>query len=152
MKRLALQLGILIGLTLIAGAATKLFHPNAPGWRLSAYGPEGPAAAAEKSRYRITASEIREILKDGGEILWIDARLKRKFDAGHIEGAYWVGEQPRNALTPDLHNELLAGAAKDKTVVYCEPKCDKAIKAARELRDLLLRDVYHFEGDFTEFR
>ncbi|MFT5465387.1 MAG: rhodanese-related sulfurtransferase [Verrucomicrobiales bacterium] len=151
MRRLALQVGILVGLTLVAGAATKLFHPKAPGWRLSAVGPEGAAAAAEKLLHQVTSAELKESGAEA-EIMWIDARLRAKFDEGHIEGAHWVGSNPKNTVGPDLHSELLSGALKKWTVVYCEPKCDKAQHAAETLRMLLGREVHHLSGDWREFR
>ena len=66
---------LLFLLALLAGVATALFHPRAPG-----YAEGRPEAGA------IHLSQIPD------PVLWVDARSRRDFEDGHIPGAILLNE------------------------------------------------------------
>ena len=87
-----LQLGILLGLTLVAGSATKLFHPAAPDLRLSA-----ATAKALKDEFQVTLTDISERWDD--DVFWVDSRTEDEFEAGHVRNALHLGDDIMNTIT-----------------------------------------------------
>lgn len=140
MSRVVFQIAILCALTLIAGAATAMFHPRAPGWRLTTDMNSAP------DEYRVSAAEIDE--RWGGNVLWVDARTRDKFDAAHVEGALWVGDNVLNTLTVETTENLWS--ERRPIVVYCDgARCEKGKLVAGELRDLLAREVFYLEDGWA---
>lgn len=91
-------------LTAVAGLLTAWLHPKAP-----AYG------ASELGDGAIT---LPLVLTYPGDVVWVDARSRSYYDAGHIPGAIWLSED-------DWETGLDAFFAADPfsgklVVVYCD--------------------------------
>ena len=143
-RRVCVQIAILLGLTLIAAAATKAFHPKAPAWRLSA-----AASAALVDEFQVTMDEIKE--RWGGDVLWVDARTQDEFDAGHVEDALYLGDNVMHTITPLALDTVMA--ERRPIVVYCDgAQCAKSKKTAGELRELLGKEIFHLKGGWAELK
>ncbi len=127
------QAVILLLLALAAGAASKAFHPAAPAWYLQ----------APFDEFAITPEAVEE--RFGGEVVWVDARTRESFEAGHMPGAILLNREEWNDLLLESFETL---AASDRPiVVYCDgATCGKSREVAEELRDLGMVDVYYLKG------
>lgn len=81
----------------------------------------------------------------GGRVLWVDARPRREFEAGHLEGAVLLNEDEWGALIAAFLNEWDPDVP---IVVYCGGGGCQASKAvARRLRtELQLENVHVLKG------
>ena len=138
MKAVALQLLVLLGLTLIAAAATKAFHPDAPDWFLD---------SGEADLWRVTLEDVEE--RWSGDVFWIDARTLEEFEAGHHEGAIHLTSEavgkPTEVSMMKLESVMTAGKP---IVIYCDGKaCGKSKELAEQLReDMGLGDEIFYLG------
>ena len=132
---------ILLLLSVAAAVATHLWHPAAP----PLYLVEIPAGENE-----VTVSEVAA--KWNNDVIWIDARLKERFDSEHIPGALLINEY-------DLDNQVFANLEKLQTsgkpiIVYCDGiKCE----ASHKVRDYLatnigLPDVWVLTGGWPAWK
>ena len=81
----------------------------------------------------------------GDRVLWVDARPRREFERGHIEGAVLLNEDEWGALVAAFLNEW----DPDKPiVVYCDGGGCEASKAVarRLLTELQLEHVHVLKG------
>jgi rhodanese-related sulfurtransferase len=137
----AREILLLLGLTCVAAAATKLFHPRAPAFYQNAE----PLAADE-----VTMTVIAQKWK--GDVLWIDARPREQFEKKHVPGALLINEQERDALLADAIITLQDN--KKPVVVYCD---SSGCQASRKVRDYLAQnfptmDFYVLRGGWKAFR
>ncbi len=81
----------------------------------------------------------------GDRVLWVDARPRAKFDAGHIDGAVLLNEDEWDGLVPAF---LDAWEPEKTVVVYCDGgSCDASHAVARRLREeLKLENVRVLKG------
>lgn len=95
---------------------------------------------------KVSARAVVEMLGSDAPVL-VDARYKRDFEAGHLEGAISV---PVNA-TDEVTQTTLTGVAKNaKIVVYCQSAgCPFARKVAVKLKGDGFSDVSIFKGAGT---
>ncbi|MEM7014301.1 MAG: rhodanese-like domain-containing protein [Verrucomicrobiota bacterium] len=137
-RKAAFQIGILLGLTVIAGAATKSFHPKAPSWMLKA-----SEAAKPADPWEVTRADIEE--RWNSDVFWVDARTKKEFDKWHPEGALYIGNNVLNTITSEALDTVMA--EQRPIVVYCDAKrCEKSKKTAAEMRELFLgKDIYYLK-------
>ncbi len=135
------QLLILLGLTLVAAAATKQFHPNAPTWKL--------AAGEDFDPYQIAFTQLQS--QYGMDVLWIDARKPEAFLEGHVPNALNLSqEQWEDQLF--THLDAISTAGKP-IIVYCDGSgCALSKKVAHELRELGIADVYFIKGGWEELK
>ncbi len=87
----------------------------------------------------------------GEAVLWVDARPRREFNAGHIDGAVLLNEDEWNSLIPDFLNEW----DPDKPiVVYCGGGGCQASKAvaSRLLTELQIENVRVLKGGLKAWR
>ena len=137
-SRLFREIGVLLGLTLVAGLITLWLHPKAPAWRLK--------RALENDPWRVTLEAVEERWQ--GEVLWIDTRSTAKFEAGHWPGALLLNRENWNDLLLQ-HFDTLTSALKP-IVVYCDtPNCQKSREIAEELRDLGIGEVFYLPGGWA---
>jgi rhodanese-related sulfurtransferase len=87
----------------------------------------------------------------GHPVLWVDARSRERFNAGHVEGAILLNEEHWEELIPAF---LDAWDPEKTIVVYCDGgKCDASRAVANRLRDeLKLESVYVLQGGWTAWR
>jgi rhodanese-related sulfurtransferase len=87
----------------------------------------------------------------GSHVLWVDARSRQRFDAGHIDGAILLNEDEWENLIPSF---LDAWDPEKTIVVYCDGgKCDASRAVANRLRDeLKLESVYVLQGGWAVWR
>ena len=86
------------------------------------------------------------LVKSWGEkVLWVDARPRAKFEAGHIPGAVLLNEDEWDRLVPAF---LDAWEPERMVVVYCDSgSCEASHAVARRLRaDLKLENVRVLQG------
>lgn len=119
------QAFLLLLLSAAAAVATHLWHPAAPVWYLAEEAPgEG----------EVTLKEIEAQWK--GDVLWIDARTRERYEQEHIPGALLLNEYERDELLLE-HLEKLQTSGKP-IVIYCDAmKC----KASHQMRDYLSQNV-----------
>lgn len=119
------QAFILLTLSAAAAAATHLWHPNAPVWYLA---DESPAEG------EVTIKEVQE--RWNGDVLWIDARIRERYNEEHIPGALLLNEYERDDLLLE-HLEKLQVSGKP-IVVYCDAA---TCEASHKMRDYLTQNV-----------
>ncbi len=113
---------VLLALSAAAGAAAHFFHPLAPAWHLV----EEPLREDEA-----TLAELA-----GQEILWLDARPREQFEAGHIPGAHLLNEQDFDQQLFHLLEVLQTNER--PVVIYCGgERCE----ASRKIKERLLQTL-----------
>ena len=127
--------GILF-LSALLAVVTAWIHPHAPGYN------EGRLEAGE-----ITLPMVQRF---EGNVLWIDARARYEYEAGHIPGAVLLNEDDWDEglfRFFDAHAEDPDALI----VVYCgQAGCQSSIAVASRLRrEAGLEQVYHLKGGWT---
>jgi len=97
----------------------------------------------------IEYSQLMELNKTG-EIRFIDARVVKEYDAGHIPGAIpW----PFNEFLEYLKNYQDEISFDTPVVVYCEGgTCDQSISLSENLQIVGYTDIYLYHGGFDEWK
>jgi rhodanese-related sulfurtransferase len=87
----------------------------------------------------------------GKDVIYVDARSKERFDAGHIDGAVLLNHESWEALVPKF---LDAWDPDKKVVVYCDGEgCDAARSVAERMRrDLQVPNIYVLKGGWPEWQ
>lgn len=132
---------VILLLTLLAAAATHRWHPRAPAWHLS----ETPLLEDEVS-LEIIASRWNN------DVLWIDARPRKDYEAAHIPGALLLNEQEADTLLFDLFSQLQDTAK--PIVIYCGSEaCEASRKIKTYLQERLpLDNLYILRGGWQTWR
>lgn len=137
MKRIAFQVALLLGLTVIAAVATKRWHPYAPALYLVAE----PLAEGE-----VLAGKAVE-WEGQGLVLWIDARKRAEFEKEHAPGAMLLNEFEWDDILFEGGFEHLVSNGDKRFVVYCgNQTCKTSKKIAARLREKRFADVYVLKG------
>jgi rhodanese-related sulfurtransferase len=119
------QAAVIVLAAILAAAGTHVLHPKAPAW----YRAEEPLREGE-----VTMALIRE--QWSSDVLWVDARLRRDYEAGHVPGALLLNEQEADQLLFDHFEKLQDN--KKPIVVYCGTEaCQASQKMAAYLRERL---------------
>ncbi|WP_081887939.1 rhodanese-like domain-containing protein [Verrucomicrobium sp. BvORR034] len=137
--KIFVQAGMILVLTLVAAAVTQRWHPRAPAWYV---------ADERLADDEVTLALVQEKWK--GEVLWIDARPRTDYEAGHVPGAVLLNEQEADSLMFDLFEKL-----QDNTkpiVVYCS---GEACQASRKIRQYLkdrvgAQEIYVLRGGWKD--
>jgi rhodanese-related sulfurtransferase len=125
MKTALYQALLLVLLASAAGAAAFWLHPRTP----ALYLVEEPLQPDE-----ITLKDVTQRWK--GDVLWLDARPKDQFAAGHIPGARPLNEQSFDEQLFDMLDLLQTNTK--PIIIYCGgQKCE----ASRHVREKLLSRV-----------
>ena len=137
MRQIALQL-LVIGILSIGGAlAVRAWHPKAPPLKFFVEQiKDGEVDLAQAIAWQ-----------GAGESLWIDARPRAKYEAGHIEGAVLLNEQDDfNQLLQESWATLQNNADKH-VVIYCASEiCGSSRKVAELLENRGFPDVHVLHG------
>ena len=96
--------------------------------------------------YEITISDPR---LSTWQPLWIDARSKEDYNAGHINGAVLLNEQGWDGMVPKVFETWKPDRP---IIVYCGAGCEESIKVALRLRDLGLEPVYYLRGGYETWK
>ena len=137
MIRIVLQL-IAIGVISGAGAlAVRAWHPKSPPLYFYADQVKEGEATLEQALEWQAADEI----------LWIDARPREKYEAGHIDGAVLLNEQDDFNMLLMESIDVLQNNAHKRLVIYCATDiCAASKRVAELLRDRGFPDVYALHG------
>ena len=91
---------IILAFSLLAAVGTHYFHPKAPAWYLNA----DPVRDDEVSLDDING-------RWRGDVLWIDARPRSQYEAGHVPGALLINESLAEARRLGWERVMLVGDA-----------------------------------------
>lgn len=97
---------------------------------------------------KVSKEKVGKLL--GGDAVFIDARMARDYEAGHLEGSISI---PVNA--EDEHRrEAMAGVTKDaEIVIYCQSSgCPYAGKVAAKLKTDGFSNISIFKGGWNEWK
>lgn len=135
------QAAVIVLAAILAAAGTHFLHPRAPAW----YRTEEPLREGE-----VTMALIRE--RWSGDVLWVDARLRRDYEAGHVPEALLLNEQEADQLLFDHFEKLQDN--KKPIVVYCgSDACQASLKMAAYLRERLpSMEIYVLKGGWGAWR
>ncbi len=138
------QIAAIFGISLLAAIISAAVHPQRP--------PFFQVESAETLRWQIDVEKANE-LSAAGEVLWVDAREREKFEEGHLEGAILLNVEEWGDLMFQNMNALQAALGKP-VVVYCDGiRCEKSEDVSARLRELLgLEPVYVLKGDWREIQ
>jgi len=126
--RVIRQIMVLILLALLPAALAAWVHPKRPEWHRS--GEEVDLG---------TALQWRE------KVLWVDARPREQFDAGHIPNALLLNSYEWEELLDPFLDQWKSGQT---VVVYCSSAdCDLSKEIAQRLRkEVQIPNVYVLKG------
>lgn len=136
------QAAVILVLAAVAGAASAVFHPLRPPWY--------EVASADEMRWGISLDEARGIIA-AGEVVWIDARSRANYEAGHLPGAILLNPEEWGELL--FNNQDSFQSLLDRPViVYCDgDACSRSAEVAQRLRELMgLDPVYILQGEWRE--
>lgn len=138
------QIAAILGISLIAAIISAAIHPQRP--------PFFQVESAETLRWQIDVEKARQ-LAAAGDVLWVDARKREKFEEAHIEGAILLNVDEWGDLMFQNMDALQASLGKP-VVVYCDgTRCEKSKDVSARLRELLgLDPVYVLKGDWREIK
>lgn len=137
------QVAWILGCALAAGGASAVFHPKRPPW----HEVEDPAEA----RWTIDPEKAGGLLA-AGPVVWIDARSRKAYEAGHVPGALLLNAEEWGELMFE-HQFALQEAFQRPVIVYCDgASCERSREIAQRLRELLgLDPVFVLKGDWRGF-
>lgn len=129
------QAAALAALATLPAAGAWVLAPGKPAWIENADGTIEPRRAVEL----------------GAGVLWIDARVRKEFDRGHIDGALLLNEDEWDAQLPALLERWNPG--QQRAVVYCDGGvCQASRQVAARLRDAGIAPVSVLRGGWPEWR
>jgi rhodanese-related sulfurtransferase len=132
----ALQVLLIFLLALIPAALSALFHPKKPSWE--------PSALQEGDM------KLSDIAQWKDKPLWVDARSRAKFEAGHIPDALLLNEENWDELLPGVFS---AWKPQQSVVVYCDDKlCDSSKQVAARLREAGLGPVFILKDGWAAWK
>lgn len=116
--------------------------------------PKAKIVEAAKPGETATVSEIdlatALTLQKTSGVLFVDARKKVEFDAGHIPAAINIPSEDFDRAFPPHKQSLLKA---DKIVAYCsDVECDESFELAARLREALQRPILVFRGGMKEYQ
>ncbi|MDF1739725.1 MAG: rhodanese-like domain-containing protein [Verrucomicrobiales bacterium] len=138
------QIAAILGISLVAAILSAAIHPLRP--------PFFQVESAEVLRWQIDVEKANQ-LAAAGEVLWVDARSREKFEEGHLEGAILLNPEEWGDLM-FRNMDALQAALGTPVVVYCDgTRCEKSQDVSARLRELLgLDPVYVLKGDWREIK
>jgi rhodanese-related sulfurtransferase len=129
-------------LAVLAAVLSAFLHPKRPAW----YRVSSP----EELRWQITPEKAASLAGEV-DVLWVDARSREKFEAGHLPDAILLNASEWGDLMFQ-HMDRLQDAMGRPVVVYCDTaECGKSTYVAQQLRDLIgLDPVYILKGNWRD--
>lgn len=135
MRRIALQLAILLAVSLAVTAAVYLFHPKIPGY---AQGKLGFGA--------VTLAQVSE----DECILWVDARDENDYEKEHIPGALLLNP---DGFEAQIATVIDAYDTNCRVVVYCaEESCQSSQAIAMSLREDFDVNAVYLQGGWEAWK
>ena len=127
---------LILLIALVPAVAAGLLHPNRPAWTR-------PGAKNE--------IDLPTALQWGSRLLWVDARPRAEFEAGHIPGAVLLNE---DEWERQLDGFLDAWKRDSVVVVYCSTvSCDASRGVAARLKsEARIDDVYVLKGGWETWQ
>jgi rhodanese-related sulfurtransferase len=130
------QAGLILCVSAVPGAFSAAFHPRRPGWTQEA----------------LKAGEVRLADVEGwrAAVLWVDARDKGDFDAGHAPAALHLDLLTWPSTFPLFLDRWQPG---ERVVVYCgASSCHLAEEVAEKLRANGIDSVYVLKGGWEAWK
>lgn len=135
------QAFFILAAVLLAAIGTHFLHSRAPAW----YMVEEPVREDE-----VTMQDIST--RWNHDVLWIDARPRSEFEAGHIPGALLLNEQEADNLLFEYFEKLQDN---DKPIIiYCDSAdCQASQKIKQYLLERLpLTNLYILKGGWEAWQ
>jgi rhodanese-related sulfurtransferase len=133
----ALRQALLILLAaLIPAGLTAAFHPRRPAW----------------SEDTLLPGEVKlqTVLAWGSDVLWIDARSLKDYEAEHVPGAILLNLEDWEQLFPRF---LDRWRPEEKIVVYCSStSCELSHEVAERLKTNGISPVYMLKGGWEAWK
>lgn len=128
----------------LAAIASGVFHPAKPAW----YEVQDSAGL----RWRISVDQAKKLV-EAGEVVWIDARVRAKFEQGHLPGAILLNTEEWADLM-FTNQEALQAVLDRPVIVYCDGSgCARSDEIAVRLRELMgLDPVYVLDGSWQDLK
>lgn len=138
------QIAAIFGVSLLVAIVSAAIHPKRPPWF--------QVESAEELRWQIDSEKANQLAADG-DVVWIDARKREKFDKEHLEGAILLNNEEWGDLMFQ-NMDALQDALGKPVIVYCDgTRCEKSKDVSIRLRELLgLDPVYVLKGDWREIK
>ena len=143
-KATVLEVAALVVLGLLGGVGSYALHPERP----YLYRADEPLLEGE-----ITMEMVLDQWGVDG-VVWIDARMREKFEDGHLEGAVLLNEQEWDELLFSGTAETIFDSAEKPMVVYCGSYACKASKqvAGRMQDEMGVPEVYFLRGGWRSIQ
>ncbi len=109
---------------------------------------QSPLKLAEQARASIrelSPAELSALLKTNRDLLLVDVRTEREYQAGHLRGANWI---PRGKL--EFAIGRMQVSADHEIVLYCRSG-SRAALGARALQDMGYTNVSSMAGGFKQW-
>lgn len=131
----------LMAVAALVAVGVAWWHPRAPAWYLT--------TSVGQDQWDLPVDRVEALAREGGEILWVDARREADYAAGHFPGAILLNED-RWGEQVAAHLDTLQGALSRPVVVYCDGTgCERSQHVAERLRKTVGLDrVYVLRGDW----
>ena len=133
----ALRQALLILLAaLIPAGLTGAFHPRRPAW----------------SEDTLLPGEVKlqTVLAWGSDVLWIDARSLKEYEAEHVPGAILLNLEDWEQLFPRFVDQW---RPEQKVVVYCSStSCELSHEVAERLKTNGISPVYVLKGGWEAWK
>lgn len=133
----ALRQALLILLAaLIPAGLTAAFHPRRPAWSEDTLQPG--------------EVKLQTVLAWGSDVLWIDARSLKDYEAEHVPGAILLNLEDWEQLFPRF---LDRWRPEEKIVVYCSStSCELSHEVAERLKTNGISPVYVLKGGWEAWK
>ncbi len=113
----------------------------------------GAGAIDWKNEEPLEADEVRVSTARswGKDVIYVDARLRDRYDAGHIDGAILLNHEEWDA---QVNKFLDAWDPDKKVVVYCDGEsCELSRSIANRMKsDLQMKNVYVLKGGWPAWQ
>jgi rhodanese-related sulfurtransferase len=135
MRSLRQALLILLA-ALIPAGLTAAFHPRRPAWSEDTLQPG--------------EVKLQTVLAWGSDVLWIDARSLKDYEAEHVPGAILLNLEDWEQLFPRF---LDRWRPEEKIVVYCSStSCELSHEVAERLKTNGISPVYVLKGGWEAWK
>ena len=133
----ALRQALLILLAaLIPAGLTAAFHPRRAAWA--------------QDKLLPGEVELQTVLAWGSEVLWVDARSSKDYEAEHVPGAILLNLEDWEQLFPRFVDQW---RPEQKVVVYCSSTaCELSHEVAERLKANGISPVYVLKGGWEAWK
>lgn len=121
---------LILGVSMIPAGVAALFHPKKPPFSVDVL--------------RDGEMRVEDAWKMRHQVLWVDARSAKDYEAEHIEGAVLLNEDRWNDLLSEV---VRRWHPERRTIVYCgSGGCQASHHVAERLRESGLTNVWVLKG------